>query len=145
MESLRDRIARCLEPFAAVRAAWLFGSQVTGRARPDSDVDIAISYDRALDSDGRETQRRSMVGALADALGRVGERADVVDLDDCDSAVAFRAVSEGTLLFTRSEADRVRVVARVARRYDDESPRRALFRRAALAVASATGPPDGRR
>jgi hypothetical protein len=143
MAALRDRVACALERFAGVRTAWLFGSQVTGRARPDSDLDVAVSYDRTLDADARERLRRQVVDELTESLGALGERADVVDLDDCDSAVAFRAVSEGALLFARNESDRVRVVARVARRYDDEAPRRELFRRAAIAVSTDAG--DDRR
>jgi predicted nucleotidyltransferase len=140
MDALRDRIVRSLELFAGIRVAWFFGSQLTGRIGPESDLDIAVAYEHALDADAREALRRHVVVALSDSLGRLGERADVVDLDDCDSAVAFRAVSEGALLFARSDEDRVRAVARVARRYDDESPRRELFRRAAIAVS--TGPGD---
>lgn len=140
-----ERIARRLETFAGVRVAWLFGSQSRGQAKPDSDLDIAVGYDRALDGDAREALRRHIVAALADELGALGDRADVVDLDDCDSAVAFRAVSEGRLLLARTPADRVRAVAWVARRFDDEAPRRELFRRTALRAAASLGARDGRR
>src|SRR5436190_586136 len=119
MVDLPAAMVQALEPISAIRAAWLFGSQISGRARPDSDLD------------------------LADALGTLGERADVVELDERDSAVAFRAVRDGNLLFARTEVGRVRTVARVARRHDDEAPRRELFRRAALAAAARMGADRG--
>ena len=133
------QIGAALRPIAVVRAAWLFGSRARGTARPDSDLDLAVVYPRELDDAGRERARREIVAALADALGAVGERADIVDLDDADSAVAFRAVTEGLLVLARSEPERVRAVSWIYRRYDDEAPRRALFRRAARAAAQRTG------
>ena len=145
MDALSPIIAFAFAPFAKIRAAWLFGSQASGKARADSDLDIAVCFERALDADAREALRRQIVAALADALGALGERADIVDLDDCDSLVAFRAVSQGTLLLARTAADRVRTVARVARRHDDEAPRRELFRKAALAAAARLGAGDDRR
>jgi len=45
MNALRERIVRSLEPFAGVRVAWLFGSQLTGRIGPESDLDIAVAYE----------------------------------------------------------------------------------------------------
>ena len=78
----------------------------------------------------RELARRAVVAALTDALGAVGERADVVDLETADSAVTFRAI-QGRLVLARTEAERVRIETRVGRRYDDDTPKRALFRRAA--------------
>ena len=127
-------MATALRPLEGVRVAYLFGSRARGDAREDSDLDVAVSFDPrfdATDDRAREAVRRAIVAALTDALGAVGERADVVNLDRADSAVAFRAIREGHLLLARSESDRVRVEARVGRRYDDDAPKRALFRRAA--------------
>jgi uncharacterized protein len=140
-------LTRVLEAFPEVRVAWLFGSQLTGKARPDSDLDVAVRWDGRLDAATRDAIARRVIGALTDAAGPLGERTDLVDLDDCDSAVAFRAISEGTLLLARSDADRVRTVAQVARRFDDEAPRRELFRRAAARAAArmGSGGRDGRQ
>ncbi|MFL5409770.1 MAG: nucleotidyltransferase domain-containing protein, partial [Myxococcales bacterium] len=64
MDALRDRIVRSLQPLAGIRVAWLFGSQLTGRIGPESDLDIAVAYERALDADAREALRRRLVVAL---------------------------------------------------------------------------------
>ena len=134
---------RALLPIEAVRLAYLFGSRARGPARPDSDLDIAVVYAGDSDVAQREILRRRVVAALTDALGAVGERADVVDLELAPSEIAFAAI-RATRLFARTDAERIRHEVRIARRYDDDAPRRALFRAAAKRVAEEMGRADGR-
>ena len=131
VETLARQVAAALASVADIRVAWLFGSRVHDRARDDSDIDIAVSWPHDLDGAGREDGRRSIVAALTDALGPLGETADVVDIDRADSGVAFRAISEGRLVLELSAADRIAACTRVARRYDDDAPNRARFLEAA--------------
>jgi predicted nucleotidyltransferase len=128
-----------LDPLDAVRVAYLFGSHANGRARRGSDLDIAVVYPRDLDEEGREQAGRAVVAALTDVLGALGERADIVDLDATGSAVAFRAIHDGKRLLARTERERVATEVRISRRYDDEAPRRALYRRAAIEAARRLG------
>jgi predicted nucleotidyltransferase len=134
MSELRDSVAAVLQPLQGVRVAWLFGSRTRGTHRPDSDLDLLVIYDRALDADAREQLRREIVYALAGALDAIGERADVADADETDSAVAFNAVAEGELLVARTAEERVRAQVAIWRRYDDDEPRRSYFRKAAAAA-----------
>jgi len=134
-EDLARQVSVALEPLDVVRVAWLFGSQAAGTGSVRSDLDVAVVHARELDDEGRERARRRIVAALTDAVGRLGERADIVDVDRTSSAVAFRAIC-GRRVLARSESERVAAEVRVMRRYDDEAPRRALFRRAALYHAS---------
>jgi predicted nucleotidyltransferase len=125
-------LRRALEPIATVRVAYLFGSRARAEpARADSDLDLGVVFASGLDERARDGERRSLVTALSTALGALGERADIVDLEAADSAVAFRAICDGHLVCERSSAERVRIVTRVARRFEDDAPKRALFRRAA--------------
>jgi predicted nucleotidyltransferase len=133
--ALVDRIAAALDSIDDVRVVFLFGSRTTNRARPDSDLDVGIAYREGMSDADRERVRRAVVIALTDALGALGEAADVVDLERADSAVAFHAVRDGSLVLARTPSERVRIVSRVARRFDDDAPRRLLFRRAARAAA----------
>lgn len=128
-------VAQALSRVPTVRVAYLFGSRAKGTARPGSDLDVGVLYDRALDASGREEARRDVLDALAEDLGALGERADIVDLERCDSSVAFQAIRDGKLAVARSEAERVRAVVAVARRYDDDAPKRELFRSAARRLA----------
>jgi predicted nucleotidyltransferase len=139
MDELVPKLASALAPLADVRVAWLFGSRARGQARPDSDLDVAVAFPRALDSGGRFRARLEIVGALADALGPLGERADIIDIDEVDAAVAFAALSEGCLVLARSEDERVEAAVRIMRRNADDLPRRLLFREAARRVALEMG------
>ena len=133
--TLIDAIEKALDPIEAVRLAYLFGSRARGTARPDSDLDLAVAYTREADSAQRERARRAVVAAVTDALGSLGEHTDVVDLERAPSEIGFAAI-HGVRILARSEQERVRHEVRVARRYDDEAPRRELFRNAAKRVAA---------
>lgn len=135
MDDLAQRVSAALATVEAVRVAYLFGSRAAGRPRPESDLDLAVRFDAGLDGRGRELARREVVARLTDALGPLGEKTDVVDLDLADSAVGFRAIRDGRCVLARDRAERVLLEARVARRYDDDGPRRELFRRMAIRVA----------
>lgn len=132
-------IAAALEPLGSVRVAWLFGSHVRGTATERSDLDLAVALAIGLDDVARERTRRRIIAALTDALGRLGERTDVVDVDRAASGVAFRALREGQRVLSRSESDRVGAEVRIMRRYHDEAPRRALYREAARTHAGGAG------
>jgi predicted nucleotidyltransferase len=125
-------VGRALAPVEGVRVAYLFGSWVTGRARPDSDLDLAVALDPALSEEERLQTTLAVIAATTDELGALGERVDVVDLRDADPAVAFKAI-QGTCVVSRDERERVRLEVYVARRFDDDAPRRELVRSAARA------------
>ncbi len=139
LDDLLKYVAAALAPLQEVRLAWVFGSQVRGGATPRSDLDVAVAFPRTADEAERERLRRRIVAALTDALGALGERTDVVDLERTSSSVAFRAIAEGRRVIVRSESERVACEARIARRYDDDGPRRELYRRAAREHAGAAG------
>jgi hypothetical protein len=123
---LTEAIAGALTQLIDIRVAWLFGSQLD-RPRADSDLDVAVAYRPDLGARERELARREVVYTLAGVLGAVGERADVVDVDRCDSAVAFRAIRHGVRVLSRTEAERIDAEVRIARRYQDDEPRRRLY------------------
>lgn len=76
-----------------------------------------------------------VIEALTAELGALGERADVLDLDEAGSTIAFRAIRDGARALERSPEQTAAIVAWTARRYDDDAPRRALFRSAAVRAA----------
>lgn len=66
---LRDILAR----YPQIELAFLFGSLASGKARPDSDLDLAVQAAQPLDVD----TKMAMIGDLAEAFGRP---VDLIDL-----------------------------------------------------------------
>jgi predicted nucleotidyltransferase len=127
---LTGKLRDCLMPRQELLGAWLFGSQASGRARPDSDVDIAVLADRPLTLD----ERLSLQLEVESALGK--ERVDIVDLRCATPILRFEAM-QGVRVFVRSP-DKVAVfsslvgreyesdMALIQRGYRDRKDRRAV-------------------
>jgi predicted nucleotidyltransferase len=73
MRDLTPLLADILSREPGLRLALLFGSFADGSAGPDSDVDVAVMFDRALDAD----RKMRLIENLADRTGRA---VDLVDL-----------------------------------------------------------------
>ena len=71
-----------------------FGSTVTGRARPDSDVDIAVLGERELTLEERER----IVIDLAQRHGIPEDRIDLVDLRTASPILLHEVAEKGVLL-----------------------------------------------
>jgi predicted nucleotidyltransferase len=129
MQDLPDRIARALGDLAEVRLAYLFGSRAGDRARPDSDIDVAVLVEEAAAADA--TARLSTVRRLAGRLGRVvaSTRLDIVLLNDAPVLLRHRVLRDGALLHERSPEERVRFVTATLREWQDGVVRRDWFRR----------------
>lgn len=68
-----DKLSAILQRHDEIRLAMLFGSHATGTARPDSDIDVAVWADSALDAE----TRIALIEELALAFGRP---IDLIDL-----------------------------------------------------------------
>jgi predicted nucleotidyltransferase len=91
--TLRERLRAVLARAPSVQWAILFGSHARGTARPDSDVDIAISTTAPL-SPAEED-------ALAVALERAaGAPVDLVVIDRARPALRWRIARDGVLLLS---------------------------------------------
>ncbi len=75
-----------------VREAWLFGSTVTGRLRPGSDVDLAVGG----------CPPASFYRLAAELERALGMTLDVVDLDLAPPALAA-AIRSGRRVFPRAD------------------------------------------
>ncbi len=113
-------MARCVSKHHEIQAAYIFGSVAQGRARPDSDIDIAVLLGRRL-PDARALRYKLK---LAAELGAALHRNDVqlMILNDAPPLLAHRVLSRGALVFERSRAVRVRFHVQTANRYADMVP-----------------------
>jgi len=122
---------------ARVAAAFLFGSRATGRARADSDIDVAVLLDPAPRPDEAYAVRSTLLAALAGHLAT--ERVDLVVLNDAPPALAFRVLREGRLSFRRDPVVLHRFTVATYRVQGDYAPVEEHFRAATKARASRHG------
>jgi len=108
--NIDDQITRCLSRHPEIALAILFGSLAARRARPDSDVDLAVAGSHPLSARDRE----DLIGELAQATGRA---VDLVDLAAATGPLLSRILSTGRLLRCADRALYAQLIKRVI--YDD--------------------------
>jgi hypothetical protein len=95
----RRRIERAVDETPGVLFATLFGSRAGGRAREDSDWDVAIYLDPALGARERGAIRDRLIAALEPATP-----VDVVVLNDAPALLARRALDGDPILVSDRRA-----------------------------------------
>jgi hypothetical protein len=122
-----------LARYAEVRAAYLFGSFATGKARSDSDVDLALVCESTDPGEIR-------VAILADLTAEGLDRVDLIVLDEADTVLRFEAVHPNCLVYARQGFDHGSYFSRSLREYFDLEPylriQREAFRERLLHGAS---------
>lgn len=93
-----------------VRLIILFGSSVTGRRRPDSDLDLALLGDVPLD----------LVTVTTDVIRLLHtDRVDVVDLRRASPLLAMEVARHGRLVYERQPGIHLEFISLAVRRYID--------------------------
>ena len=104
-------------------AAYLFGSRATGRAREESDVDVAVLLDEK-DSVARFERRLRLMTEVSDVCGR---EADVIVLNDAPPILQHQVLKHGRLLYERDRRARVEFEVRAGQIYGDLKPMHDFF------------------
>jgi len=120
LSSITRAVSRCLAKRPEIQAAYVFGSVASGRARADSDVDVAVLIDRRVPPGRILKYRLKLMADLGTALHR--SDVDVVILNEASPLLAHRVLSQGTLVFERSASARVRFQTKTAGLYLDLIP-----------------------
>ena len=102
----RAQLLRAVAGRTEIVFALLFGSRADGRARPDSDWDLAVYVDDTLDRAARFQLRRELAADLEPAIA-----VDVVVLNDAPPLLGHRAL-QGQLILDRDHARYVRYFVR---------------------------------
>lgn len=112
---------------AGLVVAYAFGSRCEGRARPDSDLDVAA----VLSGPGAETLDGSQrLAKIETAIQRAAQApVDFVLLPEQPLAFQYNVVSQGALLYERSRGERALYEADLFSRYFDFLPTLRLFER----------------
>ncbi len=117
-----DYLAAKLKEFASDRtdivAVYLYGSQVSGQARPDSDVDLAL----LMRPEGRDLFDLELRLDSEIATRLSGYEIEVLVLNRAPVSMQFEAVSTGRLLFSADEAFRTEWEVSMLSRYWDIRP-----------------------
>lgn len=124
-----QRLGEVLGRFEGVQAVYLFGSHADGRARADSDIDLAV-----VSADAAVRQRKmDMLTALVEAGF---DNLDLVYLDGSDAVLRFHAVRRNRPIFRAPDFDHGAYFSRALREYWDLEPllrvRHAAFRERVL-------------
>ena len=101
-----------------VIVAYLFGSRVTGRARAESDVDVAVLLNEE-DSAARFERRLQMMVEVSRVCAR---EADVIVLNDAPLILQHQVLKHGRLLYERDRRARVEFEVLSRKIYFDYKP-----------------------
>ncbi len=120
-EALAERLRGLRESVPDLDLLVLFGSAARGRARPRSDLDLAVRCDGPADLD-------AVYVALASRFRT--DRLDLVDLRRVGPLLAFQIARAGLVLFERSAGLFRQFQSLASRRYADTRRLREAQRRA---------------
>lgn len=116
-EPLRSVLQKC----SLVESAWLFGSSLTGRTRPDSDIDLGILVTRPLHwTEYADLQQDLAQAAATDSI-------DLTVLNDTGPILRFEAV-RGRNLVCKNAERQAAFVSLAAREYEESMARMERFR-----------------
>ena len=96
MSDIGKEVGAVLARHSEIRLAILFGSMATGRADRDSDVDLAVSSERALTVDAK----MALMAELAEATGRP---IDLIDLHSVGTLLLGQIVKGGRRILGTDE------------------------------------------
>ncbi|HAE22936.1 MAG TPA: hypothetical protein DCG47_11505 [Spirochaetaceae bacterium] len=90
-DTVISRLRPQLEALPGLRLAILHGSAAAGLLRPDSDVDLALAFDEAMNTE----QKLKLYNALSAVCGR---EMDIADLLVIGGFLLSQVLSQGTLI-----------------------------------------------
>lgn len=110
-DELVEYVLKELQRTKGVIAVYLFGSQVNGRSRQDSDIDICVITNKKL-------TRKQKLSILALASKKV----DINIFSDLPENIRFRVIKGGKLLYVSNELLLHRIKVQTLRNYLDLLP-----------------------
>jgi predicted nucleotidyltransferase len=110
--SLAQAISNYAQSCGNIAVVYLFGSAVTNRLTPESDVDLGMLFENKPSA----IELLQLQEEFTDALGR---QADVVNLDVTSPILRMQVLKNGVRVFTRNETRVHEFFVRTFNEYDD--------------------------
>jgi len=126
-----DAVRDILERDKRIAYALIFGSRATGRARPDSDLDVAIGVPRGVRLTALELGRM-----VSDLEAAVSLQVDVVIVGEATIPVRFHVFRDGQPVFVRDRDEMVRQKAQAIIDWLDFQPTHDILVAGALRAAA---------
>ena len=120
-------VSGVLKNHPEILAAYIFGSMASCRARPDSDIDIAVLVNEKNQRPNPLKYRLGLMSELGSILGR--SDVDLVLMNQAPPALAQNIITKGRLIFERSRSARVAFQVRTLNVFMDTEPMRRLYLR----------------
>ncbi len=124
VQQIADRVGEMLQTYPDLKLAFLYGSAVNGKMRPDSDVDIAVLFDHPLGAG----QKMALSACFEEALLKT---IDLVDLFSLSGTILKQILCEGRVVVKKNTEDLTRLTQRMIYNQADMMPyvRRTLLER----------------
>lgn len=94
-DDIAKKIRQLFESDGEIAALYLFGSVATGKAHPQSDIDVAILFEKRL-ARWESYQRREKYFALL--AKELRTEPDVVDMEEVNLILLFEILKDGRLV-----------------------------------------------
>ena len=107
-----SHVAELLDQRFGLVTLWLFGSRASGRARPDSDTDIAALFRRDVDA-------LELAETASELARQLGCDVDLVDLSVASPALAMSVLRSGKVIADVDPRARQRFATALPSRYED--------------------------
>jgi len=145
MNDLERQVLVRVAELPGVAVLLVFGSRARGKARPDSDLDVAVLPSGRRDEENASLLRHRLQKTLAVALADLAPdgRVDVVFLDEAPDTLRQRVMEHGRMVLCRDPAAWQALRVATMKEYGDREWARRLFRRA-LRRRLLEGRPSGR-
>ena len=100
-----------------IKLAYLFGSQSTGKTKPNSDIDIAVFFNSSVNQAEADTLRLDIMQKITNITNN--DAVDVVPLSKAPILLKFKILKDRKILVDQKPAERVMFEHKVMSSYFD--------------------------